>query len=249
MRLLSLLFVFAGLGHSCHLQSQNPSDLHISIERADVDGINESYSLAEFDSLLQAHGGTLTNLDIRIVGANREDLYEQSETNGLTTVQRTSYGHYRLNEYWILSLADGNFFGQVHLFTFDADLNTGSIAPDKNAVPAIHIWEQSFPEVIAAFDSLEQYERAHPTNEDWDNVSPQQWFDTEAVACKLALSALNGCEPCLERFKKVRKTFDYMNAGETSEILWTYERMVMRYEQIQGKMPGKKTWAQLGRGY
>jgi|GEM_PF-4168530 len=44
--------------------------------------------------------------------------------------------------------------------------------------------------------------------------------------------------------QKVRKVFDYINAGSTSEILWTYEHIVWRYEQIQEKAPGLKNWSQ-----
>jgi hypothetical protein len=223
---------------------QSIDSIYIFIDQSDFDSINDFYTVHEFDSLLNAHSGVLRNLDIRIGKTNDEVLYEQSAIDGLTTVQRKSPGVYRFYEYWILPMTDMNFFGQVHLFSFDADLNSGKITADTGTLPGIHVWEQSFPAIIAAFDSLEAYERAHPTDENWDNVTQQQWITTEKVACQLALAAINGCEPCRLRLGKVRQTFNYMYAAGTIGVLTTYERMVWRHEQIWRKTPWRKNWSQ-----
>lgn len=200
------------------------------------------YDLAGFDRLVKENNGLLSNTNIEISDRRNETLYQQRPIDGSTNIQRVSAGVYRLHEYWWLPVGREDLACQVHLFSFDADLNTGIITADTGNIPLIRVWNGRFPKIIADFDKQEAYEQAHPTGENWDKVTDAQFSKTRAIACQLALATLNGCEPCRQRFNRIRKTFDYMNAGETSEILQTYERLVSRYDKIRNQKPGVQHW-------
>lgn len=98
-------FVLIFIAYTIRCQPALVADsIIVGIDRSDFDSNTGIYTVSEFDSLLKKHNDLLRNLDLRISGEKDEVLYEQSQMDGLTTVQRKAAGIYRFYEYWILPL-------------------------------------------------------------------------------------------------------------------------------------------------